>query len=839
MDEVTAARRQEAGRRRLHATRLAVEELQSRREDGIVEFGKDEAAVGRLLRSLDALLNADAYDAGGALSFLETALQSYKPAAPVADAFERAKSRNLASPDETYRLWLLFALSQPGTLLQTLQDVLPMHDLLMAFYVPASPLHDDQCVAQIVNLVASATTHPHHGPIHYRVDITGLSLFDSQQEEAVVVHRRRAATLKPTGSSAAGGTGTTRVPRRKTVKGTAPHTSGHSPLPPSATESPSYADPSPEASADPALTAGALGEIPAVLPGSPTASGTGSPTIPSTPIVAATGSPASAPVSARAEVHDRPARRATIAMKHAAPVATAVAEAQTDDAPSVLRAHRDTMTEDPAPGHSYAELVALDRVLGERDRINKEMQDRLRRESDELAEQREDLTDTMDNVTNVLRSLKALYNHHFLLVKDAQDSGSPTIDRTRVDDMFPRIVDVLNGAAVGPASPAGMSGASSAAPGPSPAGPGPSAPIPVSQSQGALQAASSGPMNRSIGASEADTIPRGSPTLTDGMGSFVAVSEGGSRMLRLESSVAEGRTRSLSVLPPPGSAPVLPRLSRPWRITMLREVERVQQLGIQHYRCPACHRDLPNPTNSNILAKAVQRASKPRRCHYTGELYCHECHSNRKQVIPFMAVQQWDFTEMHVSNRDADFLASLFTKPMISLDDLPSDIRSRPVVAHAANLRGKLARMYTVLYACPDARTSFGSQIGHYYFLHERYYSLKDLASLRNREDTEGTGGAVKRPTVGTFNRMLLGSQGMDLIAGLEGLVKTARQHIIEKCHHCRTRAVKRCTLCGDADPVIMFENGATCPDCGAAFHDNCLALGCSDCDAKRHAAGL
>jgi len=823
MDEVTAARRHEAGRTRLHAVQLAVEEIHSRREDGITEFGKDEAAVGRLVRALDAILNADAYDAGGALSFLETALQSYKPAANVAEAFERARSRNLANPDETYRLWLLFALSQPGVLLQTLSDVLPMHDLLTAFYLSQSPLHDDQCVSQLTALVASATTHPLHGPIAYRVDVTGLSLFESHDEPSVLVTRRRAATLKPKSAAGTGASGTTTLPRRKTVKGSGPHhlsAGGHTPLAPSS--------PAPQGHADPATASLESTVTDAVSPVASDASAA---------MPLATTSP-SMPHDVNAST--RP-RRATVARPQAAPVATSVEATQTDE--ELLealiprpppKAHRDTMTDDPAPGHTYQELTALDRVLGERDRVNKETSERLRRESDALAEQREDLEDSLDNVANVLRSLKALYNHHFLLVKDAQDAGAP-IDRTRVDELFPRIVDVLNGGG-GHASNASSSAL------PSPAGPAPpmaAAPIPVAGNSGALHG-SSAQMARSA-ASEADVgMPVGSPTMTDGGGSFVAVSEGGTARIRLDSTVADGRTRSLSVLPPPGSSPPMPQLKRPWRVTMLREVERSQQLELQHYRCPACHRDLPNPTNSNLLAKAVQRANKPRRCHYTGELYCHDCHSNQKRVIPFLAVQQWDFTEMHVSNRDADFLAALFTKPMVSLDDLPRDIRNRPVVAHAAKLRGKLSRMYAILYACPDARTSFGHQLGHYYFLHERHYSLKDLASLRNREDAEGgAAGAGKRSVGGSINRMLLGSQGMDLIAGLEGLVKTSREHIIDKCHHCRSRAVKRCTLCGDADPVIMFENGATCPDCGGAFHDNCLALGCSDCDAKRHAAGF
>ena len=53
-------------------------------------------------------------------------------------------------------------------------------------------------------------------------------------------------------------------------------------------------------------------------------------------------------------------------------------------------------------------------------------------------EARDDVRDREDALVDVLKSLKALYNHHFMLVKDADDSHRP-IDRSRIDDVFLRV----------------------------------------------------------------------------------------------------------------------------------------------------------------------------------------------------------------------------------------------------------------------------------------------------------------------------------------------------------------------------------------------------------------
>jgi hypothetical protein len=759
----------------LQALRLAVEEIHSRREDGWNDFTKDESAVGRFVRSLDVILRERTHDAGGAMLFLDTAVQSFDASPLVMDPLQRAQNRHLATNDETFRLWLIFALSCHGSLLETLTHVLQMEDLLLAFYLETSPLLLKSFRQQFLALVASATMHPVQGPTTFKLDIQALPLFQAPEEQIVV--RRRAGTVKGKSATAAGAS--TAAP------GGAAAASG---VPPRRKRVPT----------------GAAGHAD-----------------PSDNLDATATSVLSEHADASVSQHATPRHP----RHHAASVSTSEAEVQTDASGALSSSgttataassssvkgkmvNRDTMTDDPAPSKTYDELKQLERLVAQRERVNRETAERLQREEELLGEARHDVDDQLDNLTTVLRNLKALYNHHFLLVKDCQDSGKP-IDRNRVDALFPSIVAVLNGA-----DPALHSGGMTPAPSTGNFGRKPSS--------GELSASSSPAQGGPGDGFEPGLQPR--------IDSFVLPRDGGS------DAGMRNRSMSVSVLPPPDSAPVVPRGSRPWRTDMLTERDRPQQLEVQHYRCAACHKDLPNVANSNFLAKAIQRTAKPRRCHYSGELYCHDCHSNKKFVLPFLAVQRWDFTEMHVSNRDYDFLQEHFTKPMINISELPRDLQSRSVVVRAVKLRSNLSKMYATLYTCPDARTSFGSQIAHYYFSTDSYFSVSDLLSLRNREEAENPAAARGKAVVGTVNRFLLGHHGMDLLAALEGLVKSGREHILDKCHHCRSRAVTKCTLCGDADPVIMFENGVLCKDCQRPFHRTCLALGCSECEARRRA---
>jgi hypothetical protein len=773
---------------KLQALRLAVEELQSRREDGMTEFTKEESAVGRLVRSLDAILNACTHDQGGALDFLDTALQTYKVPPAVLEPLNRARSRQLPTNDDTFRLWLLFALNA-NTVLETLRQTLQMQDILVGFYIEASPLHNAAFVNSVVSLIAAATTHPVHGTMVFKLDVSGLGMFE--QEEASLVVRRRSATMKnkaPGASPAATG-GTASLPVRKKRPATGAAT----------LESPSHHTDPADAAATEGLNLGTPTSI---------ASGQGSDASGQAhPQTAPHGTPASAmrpaasfrkaPTSSTITTVDTECQTEVSGVGSSFGTTSGSTAAAQQQRAKAAMVHRDTNTDDPAPGKSYEEMKQLERVLIQRDKVNREMTDRLRRESEDLEEKRDDLKDSLDNVVTVLKSLKTLYNYHFMVVKESQDANR-TVDRNRVDALLPRIMAVLNGA-----DSVGDGGTN-------------------------LSVSSHGNNGAEHGSHVSSPAAAG-PAGSFG-GSMVGNDGSGPIRPRLDSSLQEGglsRTRSMT-LPPPDTAPIISRGARPWKVDPIVEVERMRQLDLQHYRCAACQKELPNPNNSNILAKAFQRTAKPRRCHYSGELYCHDCHTNKKMILPFLVVQSWDFSEQHVSNRDFDFLQAHFTKPMISLHELAPDVRNRSIISQAAALRHNLASMYAILYTCPDARNSFGAQLGHYYFLHELYYSVSDLLSLRNRVEAEaGRGGGV--------NRLLMGNSGIDVISVLEGLAKTGREHIIDKCHHCRARAVKRCTLCGDADPVIMFENGALCKVCQKPFHVNCLALGCSECDARKH----
>lgn len=57
----------------------------------------------------------------------------------------------------------------------------------------------------------------------------------------------------------------------------------------------------------------------------------------------------------------------------------------------------------------------------------------------------------------------------------------------------------------------------------------------------------------------------------------------------------------------------------------------------------------------------------PRRCEYSGRLYCHECHRGDVAVLPAAVLHGWDFNPRPVSAMAADYLASIAHQPLLCI----------------------------------------------------------------------------------------------------------------------------------------------------------------------------
>ncbi len=67
------------------------------------------------------------------------------------------------------------------------------------------------------------------------------------------------------------------------------------------------------------------------------------------------------------------------------------------------------------------------------------------------------------------------------------------------------------------------------------------------------------------------------------------------------------------------------------------------------------------------LKKALHVCQGPRRCEYSGRLYCQECHRGDAAVLPAAVLHGWDFNLRPVCAMAADYLASIAQQPLLCI----------------------------------------------------------------------------------------------------------------------------------------------------------------------------
>ena len=157
----------------------------------------------------------------------------------------------------------------------------------------------------------------------------------------------------------------------------------------------------------------------------------------------------------------------------------------------------------------------------------------------------------------------------------------------------------------------------------------------------------------------------------------------------------------------------------------LLEVERDGQLAIQGFKCIGC--------STEFKQYSLSILKKPRRCHYSGKLYCHKCHTNKEFYLPSKIVHRWDFKQYKICNAGRDYLRSLSNEPVLHIHALnPALYQKVPRLQKSREMRTRLNRALTVLReVVPDALMNDQ----HDYILSEPdVYTMNDLILLQGKE---------------------------------------------------------------------------------------------------------
>lgn len=98
-------------------------------------------------------------------------------------------------------------------------------------------------------------------------------------------------------------------------------------------------------------------------------------------------------------------------------------------------------------------------------------------------------------------------------------------------------------------------------------------------------------------------------------------------------------------------------------ISLIVENKRIksvkQQLETQHYKCAGCHQYFDEGKTFMLEIINTLGWGKPRLCEYTGQLFCHSCHTNDTSVLPARVLHHWDFTKYPVSQMAKSYLDSI------------------------------------------------------------------------------------------------------------------------------------------------------------------------------------
>ena len=201
------------------------------------------------------------------------------------------------------------------------------------------------------------------------------------------------------------------------------------------------------------------------------------------------------------------------------------------------------------------------------------------------------------------------------------------------------------------------------------------------------------------------------------------------------------------------------------------------------------------------LSAARAALNRGRYCHYTGRFFCRRCFGQGwRSAILGRVVHDWDFRELPVNRRSAEFLRAVAAEPVIDVGALnPRLYAAVPLLQDVRLVRRKLLHLRDYIACCPrlapdsECRALLARLPRHLYATTEMY-SLADLRALSA------------------------------LLARLLAAVHVWLAHATA-CELC-TQKGSFCELC-HSDALIypyQVQDVVQCPQCKGVFHRACYA---------------
>lgn len=150
--------------------------------------------------------------------------------------------------------------------------------------------------------------------------------------------------------------------------------------------------------------------------------------------------------------------------------------------------------------------------------------------------------------------------------------------------------------------------------------------------------------------------------------------------------------------------------------------------------CAGCEVFLPNIRQQRSM---FHTSTSPRKCDYTGLLFCHKCHRMENAYLPSRVLHCWDFSKYPVSLSAKTYINSIFTSPVLCIHAInPGLLASVPVLAHLEQLRRQIVEKMDKL----RSKGMEGKRIalsleenagGNKHLIQNaEYWSMKDLADI-------------------------------------------------------------------------------------------------------------
>ena len=179
-----------------------------------------------------------------------------------------------------------------------------------------------------------------------------------------------------------------------------------------------------------------------------------------------------------------------------------------------------------------------------------------------------------------------------------------------------------------------------------------------------------------------------------------------------------------------------------------RQGDTLEQLQIQHGRCAGCSCRIRGSAfggafegikafgglslNLKLPNLKLHKTQQHRTCEYTRQLYCSNCHSNAKQVLPWSVLQEWDFRPRKVSNVVQEYLSSIFDQPILCISAIKPQLYGRiPLLNSLREQRIGLHKRFLQLSGTKQEQLLLQQLGGKSYLVEStEFWSMKDLVDI-------------------------------------------------------------------------------------------------------------